>query len=128
MNTKRKWLSLGRLMESLGLSGRNKIFLNSGKQTTIETEFEKEDELVAELQKKKILKKIADSKTTQIKAQIMAQRKTNNELDREIEEMRETIKSKLDQNEKMSIRAKELKGMIAERKTNGNLSGSSFIL
>ena len=107
-------------MESLGLSGRNKIFLNSGKQTTIETEFEKEDELVAELQKKKILKKIADSKTTQIKAQIMAQRKTNNELDREIEEMRETIKSKLDQNEKMSIRAKELKGMIAERKTNGN--------
>lgn len=50
----------------------------------------------------------------------MAQRKTNNELDQEIEEMKETIKSKLDQNEKMSIRAKELKGMIAERKINGN--------
>ena len=67
-----------------------------------------------------MLKRIADSKVTQVKTQIAAQKKINTELDKEIEEMRQTIKDKLDQNEKMSIRAKELKGMIVERKINGN--------
>lgn len=90
--------------------------LNNGKQVSDESEVDKEDELIAELQKKKMLKRIADSKATQINTQIKAQKKKNAELDKEIEEIRKTIQDKLDLNEKMSKRAKELKGMIVEKK------------
>ncbi len=48
---------------------------------------------------------------------VKMQKKTNLKLDKEISEIQQTIKDKLTQNESMSKRAKELKGMFIQ-KTN----------
>lgn len=85
-------------------------------------ETDREDGKIAEIQKKKLLKKIADSKLTQVKTKVIAQKKSNFEIDKEIEEMKQVIQDKLEQNEKLSIRVKELKGMIIERKKSINQS------
>lgn len=99
-----------------------KIQIKSGKQANIESEYEKEEQAVAEVQKKKIVKRIAENKVRQINMKIRAQKKKNSQLDNELEDAKKTIHEKQEQNEQLSKRAKELKGMIVVRKDSHNHS------
>ena len=100
-----------------------RIMLESGKQQNINKEYEQEDKEMANKQKKKILKRIAGNKATQMEMKVKAQKKNNNLLDKELAEIKATIEDKLEKNEQMSKRVKELKGMIILRNNDSNLSG-----
>jgi hypothetical protein len=97
---------------------KKKLLLKSGENTTLDSEVNKEDRNVVEVQKKKVNKRIAENKVRHIKTKILAQKKTNSDLDKELDEAKKTIKDKLDQNEQISKRAKELKSMIVVRKNS----------
>jgi chromosome segregation ATPase len=99
-----------------------KLLLKSGKLNSLDEEFEKEERDLAEIQRKKVVKRIAENKVTQLRTKILAQKKKNTDLDKELDEIKKTIKDKLDQNELLSKRAKDLKGMIVIRKSSNNHS------
>jgi SMC interacting uncharacterized protein involved in chromosome segregation len=96
--------------------------IKSGKLNNIESDFEKEEQAIAEVQKKKIVKRIAENKVRQIKMKIQSQKKKNSQLDQELDDAKKTIREKQEQNEQLSKRAKELKGMIVVRKNSHNYS------
>jgi len=73
-----------------------------------EEDLGKKEEREAAIQKTKVLTRIADNKVTQMKMKIMSQKKNNDDLDKEIEEVRKTIEEKVDLNERLSKRVKEL--------------------
>lgn len=96
-----------------------KLEVKSGKQSNIESEYEAEEKHLAETQKKKVIKRIAENKVTHIRTKLNAEKKKNTQLEKELEEIKKTIQDKQDQNEQMSKRAKELKGMIVMRQSSG---------
>jgi DNA-binding transcriptional regulator GbsR (MarR family) len=98
--------------------------MNPNKEKNLETEFEKEDAVIVETQKQKVIKRIAENKLTQVKMKAKAQKKKNEELDKEIEEIQRNIEKKLRHNEDMSKRAKELKALISSRVGSGAISQS----
>lgn len=101
-----------------------KLKILSGKNAAqeIEAEFEEEEKTMVDMQKKKVLKRLAENKVTQGKMKVIAQRKKNAQLEKELEDVKRTIQEKLEQNEQMSKRAKELKAMLASRAEGGVVS------
>lgn len=68
-----------------------KNWIKNGKPMDPESEFEKKDKQMAEVQKKKVLKRIAENKVTQVKSKINAQKRKNTQLDKELEDIQKTI-------------------------------------
>lgn len=75
-------------------------------------EFEEDSEMNSIIQKNKVLARIAENKVGQLKCKIQSQKRKNDEIDKEIAEIRE----KLSGNEELSKRAKDLKNMLINKK------------
>ncbi|CAI2368574.1 unnamed protein product [Moneuplotes crassus] len=101
-----------------------RIALTSNTQTPDESEVTKEDRMISDIQKKKIIKRIANNKLTQIKMKVKAQKKVNIDIDKEIIELKSSIQEKLKENEQMSKRAKEMKGMFVQRPNDSTVSAT----
>ncbi|CAI2368791.1 unnamed protein product [Moneuplotes crassus] len=101
-----------------------RMALKNGKVKPDESEVAKEDRMIADIQKKKIIKRIAKNKLTQFKMKVKAQKDKNRDIDKEIMEIKEAIQEKIEKNEQMSKRVKELKGMFMQRPNDTTISNT----